>query len=150
MATSAVPSLDRASLDRLVAELEAAWNTGDSDAFAGAFAIDADFVNVYGMHARGRAAIAAGHRFIFTTIYKDSHVEYRIVSVRELTAGIALVHVSAKLNVPAGPLAGKHEAMWSGVATQLDEGWKFTAFHNTLVKEPPIAVPTALQQQPNR
>ena len=102
------------------------------------------------MHARGRAAIAAGHHFIFTTIYKGSKVEYRVVSVRELAPGVALVHVSASLNVPAGVMAGRHEAMWTGVATLLDDGWKFTAFQNTLVKEPPIAVPTALQQQGSR
>ena len=150
MTTTAAQSFDRANLERLVGELEAAWNTADSDAFAEGFAIDADFVNVYGMYARGRAAIAAGHHFIFTTIYKGSKVEYRVVAARELAAGVALVHVSARLNVPAGTMAGKHEAMWSGVATLLDDGWKFTAFHNTIVKAPPIPVPTTLQQQQRR
>lgn len=143
MMTIAAQSFDRANLERLVGELEAAWNTADSDAFAGAFTIDADFVNVYGMYARGRAAIAAGHHFIFTTIYKDSKVEYRVVSVRELAAGVGLVHVSARLNVPAGPMAGTHEALWSGVALLLDDGWKFTAFHNTFVKQPPVAEPSS-------
>lgn len=148
--TAALQPSDQARLEQLVGELEAAWNAADGAAFAAAFAVDADFVNVYGMHARGRAAIAAGHHFIFTTIYKDSKVEYHLVSMRELAPGVALVHVSARLNVPAGPMAGRHEAMWSGVATLLDDGWKLTAFHNTLVKEPPIPVPTALQQQPSR
>jgi len=149
-APAASQSSDQANLERLVAEIEAAWNAADSAAFAQAFSSDADFVNVYGMHARGRAAIAAGHQFIFTTIYKDSKVEYRVVSARDLAPGVALVHVSAKLDAPAGPMAGRHQAMWSAVATLVDDGWKFTAFHNTLVKEPPIQVPAALQQQPSR
>ena len=148
--TGALRSSDQASLERLVGDLEAAWNTGDGAAFAAAFAVDADFVNVYGMHVRGRTAIAAGHQYIFTTIYKDSKVEYRIVSVRELAPGVALVHVAAKLNVPAGPMAGGREAFWTGVATRLDDGWKFAAFQNTHVTAPPIAVPTALQQQLHR
>jgi uncharacterized protein (TIGR02246 family) len=148
--TATVRSSDRASLERLVGELEAAWNSADGAAFAEAFADDADFVNVYGMHVRGRTAIAAGHRFIFTTIYKDSKVEYRVVSVRELAPGVALVHVSATLNVPVGPMAGRHEAIWTGVATRLDGGWKFAAFQNTHVKEPPIPVPTDVQQQLGR
>ena len=148
--TAALQSSDRSALERLFGGLEAAWNSADGASFAAAFADDADFVNVYGMHVRGRTAIAAGHQYIFTTIYKDSKVEYRVVSMRELAPGVALVHVSATLNVPAGPMAGRHEAIWTGVATLLDDGWKFTAFQNTHVKEPPIAVPTTLQQQLRR
>ena len=125
------------SIQQLVGAMESAWNTGDGAAFAEAFAEDADFVNVYGMHARGRSAIAAGHNFIFTTIYKGSTVEYRIDSMRELVPEVTLVHVSAKLTVPAGPMAGTHEAVWSGVTMLTSDGWKFAAFQNTFVKAPP-------------
>ena len=142
--------MEQSSLERLVGELEHAWNTADGTAFAAAFAVDADFVNVYGMHVRGRTAIAAGHHFIFTTVYKDSTVEYRIVSTRELAPGVALVHVAGTLTVPAGPMSGKHEAFASAIATRIDDSWKLTAFHNTLVKQPPIPVPAALQQQLSR
>jgi uncharacterized protein (TIGR02246 family) len=134
---SELRSSDKESLERLVGALEVAWNAADSDGFAATFADDADFVNVYGMHARGRNAIAAGHDFIFASIYKDSKVEYRVVSMRELAPGVALLHVSARLNVPAGSMAGTHQALWSGVATLSPDGWKFAAFHNTFVKEPP-------------
>jgi uncharacterized protein (TIGR02246 family) len=130
-------SSDRSKLQRLVEMLEDAWNAGDSSAFATGFAEDADFVNVYGMHGRGRTAIAAGHHFIFTTIYRESKVEYRVVSMRMLASDVAVVHVSAKLNVPVGPMAGTHEALWSGVATLCGGAWKFAAFHNTFVKDPP-------------
>jgi uncharacterized protein (TIGR02246 family) len=129
---------DRSSLERLVKTLEEAWNACDSAAFSAAFADDADFVNVYGMHARGRTAIANGHQFIFATIYKGSSVKYRVVSVRMLAPDVTLVHVSARLSVPDGPMAGTHEAFWSGVATRCDDAWKFAAFQNTLVKNPPI------------
>jgi uncharacterized protein (TIGR02246 family) len=150
MTTTTQQSPDKVSLERLVAELAAAWNAADSAAFAAAFADDADFVNVYGMHARGRTMIAAGHQFIFTTIYKDSKVQYVVDSVRELARGIALVHVSATLDVPAGPMSGTRKATWTGVATLLDDGWKFAAFHNTLVSEPPIQVPPDVRPQPTR
>ena len=125
-----------ASIDRLVSAMESAWNAGDGAGFAAAFAEDADFVNIYGMHARGKDAIAAAHDGIFRTIYKDSRVDYRVVSNRELVPGVNLVHVSAELNVPAGSMAGTHEALWSGVAMLTAEGWTFAAFQNTLVKAP--------------
>lgn len=138
-----ITSSDQSSLETLVEALEDAWNAGDGAGFAAAFADDADFVNVYGMHGRGRTAIAKGHHFIFTTVYKDSKVEYRVVSVRMLAPGVAVLHVSARLNVPGGPLVGTHEALWTGIATLLDDSWKFAAFQNTFVKEPPFPTPRA-------
>ena len=55
---------DRAALENIVRQLEAAWNTMDGSAFAAPFAADADFVNIRGEHFRGRTAIAAGHAAI--------------------------------------------------------------------------------------
>ena len=65
-------SHDRAALDLIVRRLEAAWNTGDGEAFASPFAEDADFVTIRGEHFSGRAAIGAGHAAIFRTIYAGS------------------------------------------------------------------------------
>jgi len=77
---------DRATIDALVASLEAAWNAGDADAFAAPFAADADFVNVRAEHHRGRAAIAAGHAAILRTVYAGSTVHYTVENTRLLQA----------------------------------------------------------------
>src|SRR5687767_4402615 len=53
--------VDRAALENIVGQLEAAWNAMDGSAFAGPFADDADFVTIRGEHFRGRPAIANGH-----------------------------------------------------------------------------------------
>ena len=63
---------DRAALENVVRQLEAAWNAMDGSAFAAPFADDADFVTIRGEHFRGRPAIAAGHAAIFQTIYAGS------------------------------------------------------------------------------
>src|SRR4051794_15805188 len=68
----------------LVRALQEAWNTADSAGFAAPFADDADFVNVYGMHARGRDAIRGGHEGIFRSVYAGSQVEYRVAAARRL------------------------------------------------------------------
>ncbi|HEX6750155.1 MAG TPA: SgcJ/EcaC family oxidoreductase [Longimicrobium sp.] len=119
----------------IVQALQDAWNAGDSAGFAAPFAGDADFVNIVGMHARGRDAIAAGHEHIFRTIYAGSRVEYRLKSARLLRADVALAHVDAKLHVPAGPAAGDMAALWSAVLTRDGGAWKIASFHNTLVQE---------------
>ena len=133
---SAMPGTDRGDLERIVAQLEAAWNAMDGPAFAAPFASDADFVNIRGEHFRGRPAIAAGHSAIFRTIYAGSTVHLTVESARLLRADVALVHVHSVLDVPSGPLAGRHRARFSLVLTREPEGWVIAAFHNTIEAVP--------------
>jgi uncharacterized protein (TIGR02246 family) len=127
---------DRDALAGVVDRLEAAWNALDGDAFAAPFADDADFVNIRGQHFRGRAAIAAGHTGIFRTIYAGSRNRYAIDGTRLLRPDVALVHVRAELDVPQGPLAGRHLACFSMVLTKDAGTWTIAAFHNTLQAPP--------------
>jgi uncharacterized protein (TIGR02246 family) len=122
---------DRAALADVVRRLEAAWNAMDGAAFAADFGEDADFVNVRGEHVRGRAAIAAGHVAILATIYAGSTNTYTLEAARLLRPDVALAHVGAQLEVPGGPLAGRHAARFSLVLTREPGGWQIAAFHNT-------------------
>ena len=122
---------DRDALAEVVRRLEAAWNAMDGAAFAADFDEDADFVNVRGEHVRGRAAIAAGHVAILTTIYAGSTNAYALEATRLLRPDVALAHVGARLEVPRGPLAGRHAARFSLVLTREPGGWRIAAFHNT-------------------
>ncbi|MES2307009.1 MAG: SgcJ/EcaC family oxidoreductase [Gemmatimonadota bacterium] len=129
--TSPIDAADRSAIDAIVANLQRAWNAGDGDAFAVPFAEDADFVNVRADHHRGRGAIAGGHNGIFRSIYAGSTVAYQVKSARLLAGDIALAHVQAELNVPAGPLAGKINALFSAVLRRTASGWEIVSFHNT-------------------
>jgi len=120
----------------LAARLEHAWNTGDSQAFSAPFAEDADFVNVLGMHAHGREEIDAGHAHIFRTVYAGSTVRYRMETARLLRPDVGLVHVNATLTVPAGPMAGTFDALYSMVLTREGGEWRIASFHNTYVRDP--------------
>ena len=133
---SALPGTDRADLERIVAQLEAAWNAMDGPAFAAPFASDADFVTIRGEHFRGRPAIAAGHSSIFRTIYAGSTNRLTVESARLLRADVALVHVHSVLDAPTGPLAGRHRARFSLVLTREPEGWVIAALHNTIEAAP--------------
>ncbi len=123
---------ERAALEGIVGQLEAAWNAMDGSAFAAPFAADADFVNIRGEHFRGRPAIAAGHAAIFRTIYAGSTVQLTVEASRLLRPQVALVHVRSLLDAPQGPLAGRHGALFSLVLTMEPGGWEIAAFHNTL------------------
>ena len=122
--------------DGIVRQLEAAWNAADGGAFAAPFAADADFVDVRGMHHRGRAAVAAGHDALFGSIYRGSTVRYALRGARALADGVILAHSAGALQVPAGPLAGEHHATQSLVIVRGTGGWQVASFHN-----PPVAAP---------
>jgi uncharacterized protein (TIGR02246 family) len=126
---------ERTAIEAIVRSMEAAWNCGDAAAFAAPFAEDADFVNVNGFHPRGRDTIARGHDGIFKSVYAGSEVSYAIESARHLAENVVLIHVHAALNVPAGPMAGAHEARWSAVLTRDGERWEIASLHNTMLQD---------------
>ncbi|HEX6372824.1 MAG TPA: SgcJ/EcaC family oxidoreductase [Longimicrobium sp.] len=126
--------------------LEEAWNAADGAAFAAPFTDDADFVAIRGDHHRTREAIAAGHQAIFDTIYRGSTIHYSLTHARPLTDDVILVHASQTMDAPSGPLAGAHGATATLVLVRAPDGWKVTAFHNTLVQGQPSGPPPASRQ----
>jgi len=115
----------------IVAGLERAWNAGDHGAWAAQFAEDADFVTVRGDYFRTRSDIAGGHHAIFGSIYKGSVNQYELLRTRAIGESVVVAHVRARLQVPAGPMAGEHVALFSAVIVRQDEGWRIVSFHNT-------------------
>ena len=120
----------------IVRALQDAWNAADGSAFAASFAPDADFVNVYGMHVRGKDAIEQGHNYILRNLYAGSVNRYDLESARLLRPDVALAHVQAALQNPAGPLAGDHQARFSMVLTRAGDRWQIDSFHNTFITSP--------------
>ena len=120
-------------VEPVIERLESAWNSADGAAYAAPFMPDADFVNIRGELHSGAENIGAGHQGIFNSIYKGSTVDYSLVKARELRDGEILAHVSGKLHVPEGPLAGDHEAIGTVVLVPDDGEHRIAAYHNTLV-----------------
>jgi len=124
------------AIHRVVEGLEKAWNNADGEDFGLWFQDDADFVNVYGMYARGRSQIAEGHKMIFSTVYAGSTLRATPINVRFLSDEVALVHMLSHLSVPGGPRAGEHDALPSMVLARNSGAWRIAAFHNTFVRMP--------------
>ena len=115
----------------LVAHLEQTWNRADGAAFGAAFADDSDFVDIRGVHHRGRAAIAAGHQAILDSIYRDSTVRYELEHARQAGPCCIVAIVHATLEAPHGPLQGTNHARFTLTITDEAAGWRINAFHNT-------------------
>jgi uncharacterized protein (TIGR02246 family) len=127
---------ERAALEAIVRQLEAAWNAMDGSAFAAPFAADAEFVNIRGEYFRGRTAIAAGHAALFQGIYAGSTNHCAVEGARLLSPEVALVRVHSVLHAPQGPFAGRHGARFSLVLTKANGKWEIAALHNTLEAPP--------------
>lgn len=116
--------------------LEAAWNDADGTAFGANYTPDASFVNIRGEHIVGSEAIGAGHAGIFSTIYAGSVNRMELVRASEISEGVVLAVSVNTLNCPAGPLAGRHQAMSTSVIARPVDGegpWHIVSSHNTLV-----------------
>jgi uncharacterized protein (TIGR02246 family) len=135
-----VTEQDRAALAGVLAVLEKAWNAGDGAAYGSQFAEDADFVNIFGLYGKGRQPIATAHQMIFNTVYKGSVNRLELTQARMLAADVAVAHMRASLEVPAGPMAGRIEALPSAVFVRDGGVWKIAAFHNTRIQDPPFAI----------
>lgn len=119
----------------VVKRVEAGWNAGDGEAFAAPFAEDADYVIVNGMHERGRATIAQGHKYIFSTIYKGSNNTYTVEDVRFLRPDVAVAHVHHVLKFNAGETTQEVQARSTWVLTKNDGEWRIDAFQNTPISQ---------------
>jgi uncharacterized protein (TIGR02246 family) len=129
---------NEAAIRDVVKRVEAGWNAGDGEAFAAPFAEDADYVIVNGRHERGRATIAEGHKYIFSTIYKGSNNTFTVEDVRLLRPDVAVAHVHHVLKFYAGETAQEAQARSTWVLTKTDGEWRIDAFQNTPI-QPQVA-----------
>lgn len=119
----------------LLEQMAQAWNQADGAAFAEPFAEDADFVDIRGVHHRGRTAIGHGHQAIFDSIYAGSRVRYELDTVRAVAPGCLVAIASATLDAPTGPLQGVNRSRFTLTITEQADGWAVAAFQNTLVQD---------------
>ena len=124
---------DEQNLRDIVRGLEAAWNRGDSVAWAEFFAEDADFIHILGGYFNGRTTIEQGHRAIFDTIYKGSTNKFTVNRIRFLNPDVAIVFLIAELKVAREGVPPVVHARPTLVAKRTPDGWKIMAFQNTLI-----------------
>jgi uncharacterized protein (TIGR02246 family) len=126
---------DRRAIAETVANLVAAWNIHDVHAFAATFAEDADFTNVAGTHARGRANVKAFHAPMFASIFKESHQVSTVRSIRFLTTDLAAVDIDCEMTgakaLDGTPRPWRKTLISTVMAKQGDGSWLILVLHNS-------------------
>lgn len=134
---------DRAAIGRLLETVCQSWNAHDLTAHNAAFAEDADFVNVVGMHWRGRQEIADKHAQLHATIFRNTELKAAVSSVRFLTPTVALAHIRWSMTgaegVPGWNVAEVREGLLSWVLVSEAGQWRIASAHNTDIL--PLAMP---------
>ncbi|MGA8797460.1 MAG: SgcJ/EcaC family oxidoreductase [Candidatus Cybelea sp.] len=126
---------DRVAIGQTMDAFVNAWNAHDPRAFALTFTPDADFTNVLGATAHGRADIESFHVPVFATIFKASHLTGAIRSIRFLTAELAAVDVDWQMTgaqSPNGSPAGLRKGLLDWITQRQSDGsWLIAIMHNT-------------------
>ena len=118
----------------MVYQLEGAWNAADSASFAALFAEDADFIHILGGYYTGRAAIEAGDRMIFGTIYKGSSVRYSVEKIRFLRPDVAVFSLRQYFQFQDGGAASELQGR-PAILVEKVGGSGIVALQNTRITE---------------
>ena len=119
----------------VVSAVVEAWNRHDMQAYSAQFTEDADFVNVVGMHFRGRPQIEAVHVDLHRTIFRNSMIRAVSATVRPVNDQVALAHVAWEMTgaegLPGWNVPDLRKGMLSLVLLRAGDRWLITAAQNT-------------------
>jgi len=124
--------------DQLIREVvwrwDAAWNSHDMKAMATLLTEDADFINVAGLHWKGRSQIESEHAERHRTNLKESISATRHIGVQILAPTIALVHIDWSISGDKdfdGTPRSPREGIFTWVMEKIDGAWLIRAAQNT-------------------
>ena len=124
---------EQEEIQKVLAQQAEAWNRHDAKAFSMVFAEDADFTNVVGMSARGRAEIEKFHAPMFVTRFKDTHLKITNTKIRFIKSDVAAVDAWWEMT-GAKTQEGKDIPLRKGllnfVMTKEAGQWFITVMHN--------------------
>jgi uncharacterized protein (TIGR02246 family) len=131
-----------ALLDREVA----AWDRGDSAAYAADVRRDCVMTNILGAVFTGREAFEQAHARIFSTFFRGSRMTQSVRSLRFLRPDVAVAHLDVQVagfeSLPPGARAGPDGVLRTRLEQVLVKDgadWAIAAYHNVEVKPPPPA-----------
>jgi uncharacterized protein (TIGR02246 family) len=133
---SAINASDQEEIRAVVMGFFKAWNRHDMKAFAELFSDDADWINIVGMHWRGKKAVVKAHEVFHRTIFRNTDMTPTGVGIRVVTSEVAIAVVTLKAGEFTAPdgkqMAGTQDRL-SVILVKGEGGWRITHGHNTVV-----------------
>ncbi len=127
---------DDLEIRKVVVTVEEAWNAHDMGAFGKLLRADAEWVNIVGMHWRGRDAVVAAHAAFHETMFKNHRVKTDSIETRPLGRDSAIAVVTTTndaFTTPAGQVMPKAQNRQTYVLAKGPEGWRIAHAQNVVV-----------------
>lgn len=113
-----------------LAEMTAAWNQGDADAYGAVFTENATYTTFVGTYYDGRRDITEGHRALFSGFVKGSKLADSYLGIRFFGADTAIVTTRGDRYDGERPTELSKTQTYTMVREQ-DGRWRIAAFQNT-------------------
>jgi len=137
MAAFAQDASENKEIRTVVAGYADAWNRHDVAALANLLTDDADWINIVGMHWRGRAAVLKGHDVYHRTFFRNTPLDFTDIDLRPVTQDAVIAVVTIKVGdftPPDGqPRIGTQDRL-SLVIAKGPGGWRIVHGHNTVIE----------------
>jgi len=127
---------DRARVERMVYDFEAAWNRHDMVAFAAVFHDDAAWVHWRGGLWVGRPAIYEGHRIIHETYYRNTRATVQGIEALDfLSPTVAYLRVLSNMVGDERSPGQMFRYRRTMILTKRDGVWLIARGHNTRITD---------------
>jgi uncharacterized protein (TIGR02246 family) len=124
---------DEAAIRRIIADVQAAFNTNDADLMTEHFAKDATAVTAMGERVTGWDALLAANREGLAGFLRDQYARYDVTDVRFLRPDVALAYKEARATTSTGDLIDlDHTMVALYVLVKDNDRWRIAARQNTL------------------
>ena len=125
---------DEQAIRDVVARFDVAWNTHDMNILGAITTEDIDFVNVAGLHWKGRGQVVKEHAERHKVRFKNSVMISKAVGVQFLRPDTALVHIDwethGDLDFDLKPWPPR-KGIFSWLMLKREGDWKIRAAQNT-------------------
>ncbi len=125
----------RARIENILTVLPELWNRHDVGRYAEHFSDNVDFVNVFGSHTQGRAALMADLKLIHQTIFRNTRLKIVRHSIRFVAPTVAIAIVEWRMSGHESTSAKRWDSVREGIFTAVllpeEDSWRITAFQNT-------------------
>lgn len=131
---------DEEGIRKVLSDFIEAWNKHDAKAFSMVFAEDADFTNVGGLSAHGRAEVEKFHAPRFATTFKDSLQKITEIKIRFIKPNVAAVDARWEMTGAKnreGQDIPLRRGLLNFVMTKAGEKWFIAVMHNMNLPDSP-------------
>lgn len=130
-AAESSPKREQLRITRVLQGLSTAWQNGDRNSWANAFAEDAYFTVRFAFDGKGGERVAWGHQLIFDNFHSDTVFDISVTQIRFVRPDVADVELSGFVVKAGVDVSTDTYLVPKAVLERKGTQWKVVAIQNT-------------------